>query len=86
MALVASSGVFRIQTGMNISSSHDIEIKEPNWALLEQHLGNRCAEFMWMYARDGVEFYKHIHWHTAVSLLEFARWCFSLHSGRAAAH
>ena len=45
---------------MNISASHSIDVREPNWAPLEQRIGNRCAEFMWMYTRDGVEFYKHI--------------------------
>ena len=45
---------------MNFSASHDVEIQEPNWAPLEQRIGSRCAEFMWMYARDGIEFYKHI--------------------------
>ena len=45
---------------MNISASYCVDITEPNWSPLEQRIGNRCAQFMWMYARDGVEFYKHI--------------------------
>ncbi|MBX9601378.1 MAG: hypothetical protein K2X35_10245 [Bryobacteraceae bacterium] len=33
----------------------------PNWAPLETRLAPElCAEFMWMYRRDGVEHYKHI--------------------------
>ena len=45
---------------MNLSASHNINAKEPNWAPLEQRIGNRCADFMWIYEKDGVEFYKHI--------------------------
>ncbi|MBV8829033.1 MAG: hypothetical protein JO108_07350 [Acidobacteriaceae bacterium] len=45
---------------MNFSASHGIDVKEPNWAPLEQCIGERCIEFMWMYEKDGVEFYKHI--------------------------
>jgi hypothetical protein len=45
---------------MNLNASHGIKAKEPNWAPLEQRIGHHCADFMWMYARDGVEFYKHI--------------------------
>ena len=45
---------------MNTRASHGIDVREPNWAPLEQRIGSRCAELMWMYTRDGVEFYKHI--------------------------
>jgi hypothetical protein len=45
---------------MNLSASHGIHVKEPNWAPLEQRIGKRCSDFMWMYEKDGVEFYKHI--------------------------
>ena len=45
---------------MNLTASHGIDVKEPNWAPLEQRIGKRCADFMWMYEKDGVEFYKHI--------------------------
>lgn len=31
-----------------------------NWIPLERRIGSQCAEFMWMYRKDGVEFYKHI--------------------------
>ncbi len=31
-----------------------------NWIPLERRIGSRCEEFMWMYGKDGVEFYKHI--------------------------
>jgi hypothetical protein len=40
--------------------SGEIKIKDPNWAPLEQRLGNDCAGFMWMYSKDGIEYYKHI--------------------------
>ena len=45
---------------MNLSASHSIDVTKPNWAPLEQRIGKRCAEFMWMYEKDGVESYKHI--------------------------
>ena len=33
----------------------------PNWAPLEARLTPElCAEFMWMFRKDGVEYYKHI--------------------------
>lgn len=31
-----------------------------NWMPLEKRIRSQCAEFMWMYRQDGVEFYKHI--------------------------
>lgn len=33
----------------------------PNFLPLEQHIGERCEEWMWMYRDRGLEFYKHIH-------------------------
>jgi hypothetical protein len=45
---------------MNIRASHGLEIERPNWAPLKERIGERCADFMWMYAKDGVEYYKHI--------------------------
>ena len=45
---------------MNIRASHGIEIERPNWAPLKQRIGEQSADFMWMYAKDGVEYYKHI--------------------------
>lgn len=60
MALLACSGIFGINPRMNRRPSHSTDVKEPNWAPLEQLIGKGCADFMWMYERDGVEFYKHI--------------------------
>ena len=31
----------------------------PNWLPLEQQIGERCEEWMWMYRRRGLEYYKH---------------------------
>ena len=45
---------------MNIRAAHGIDGNKLNWAPLEQRIGERCADFMWMYAKDGVEYYKHI--------------------------
>ena len=45
---------------MNIRASHGLEIERPNWAPLKEHIEEGCADFMWMYAKDGVEYYKHI--------------------------
>lgn len=30
-----------------------------HWAPLEQHIGERCEEWMWMDRRNGLEYYKH---------------------------
>lgn len=33
----------------------------PNWKPLEAKLARtHCAEFMWMYREDGIEYYKHV--------------------------
>jgi hypothetical protein len=45
---------------MNICASHGLGIERPNWAPLKERIGERCADFMCMYAKDGVEYYKHI--------------------------
>ena len=31
-----------------------------NWKLLEDRIGRRCGEFMWMFRRGGLEYYKHV--------------------------
>jgi hypothetical protein len=33
---------------------------KPNWEPLERLIGPKCAEFMWMWRENEVEFYKHI--------------------------
>jgi hypothetical protein len=38
----------------------NVEIEPVNWEPLELHIGPRCAEFMWMYRENGLEYYKHI--------------------------
>lgn len=45
---------------MSYLSARDMLSGPPNWSPLEAHIGDRCADFMWMYSDDGVEFYKHI--------------------------
>ena len=30
----------------------------PNWKPLEQHIGDQCGLWMWMYRKAGLEFYK----------------------------
>ena len=45
---------------MDIRAWHGIDGKKPNWAPLEHRIGEGCADFMRMYAKDGVEYYKHI--------------------------
>ena len=37
-----------------------MEIEPPNWKPLEIQIGQRCAEFMWMWRQNGLEYYKHI--------------------------
>ena len=37
-----------------------IETGPANWTPLEDRIGNRCAEFMWMFRQNGLEYYKHI--------------------------
>ena len=31
----------------------------PNWEPLQEQIGERCAEWMWMYQNNGLEHYKH---------------------------
>ena len=37
-----------------------VETEPANWKPLEKRIGRRCAEFMWMFRRNGLEYYKHI--------------------------
>ena len=36
------------------------ETEPANWEPLEERIGGRCAEFMWMFRQNGLECYKHI--------------------------
>ena len=38
----------------------DKGFERPDWTRLERLVGNRCCEFMWMWRRGGIEFFKHI--------------------------
>ena len=37
-----------------------MELEPANWKPLEMRIGERCAEFMWMWRQNGLEYYKHI--------------------------
>jgi hypothetical protein len=37
-----------------------MEFEPPNWKPLEMRIGERCAEFMWMWRQNDLEYYKHI--------------------------
>ena len=37
-----------------------MELEPANWKPLELRIGSRCAEFMWMWRENGLEYYKHI--------------------------
>jgi hypothetical protein len=37
-----------------------MEVEPANWQPLETRIGSRCAEFMWMWRENGVEYYKHV--------------------------
>jgi hypothetical protein len=37
-----------------------MEVEPANWQPLENRIGPRCTEFMWMWRESGVEYYKHI--------------------------
>ena len=37
-----------------------MELEPANWKPLELLIGSRCAEFMWMWRENGLEYYKHI--------------------------
>ena len=37
-----------------------MEFEPANWKPLEMRIGARCAEFMWMWRQNGLEYYKHI--------------------------
>ena len=38
----------------------EMEFEPANWKPLEIQIGERCAEFMWMWQQDNLEYYKHI--------------------------
>ena len=38
----------------------EIESEPANWKPLEMRIGERCAEFMWMWRQNDLEYYKHI--------------------------
>jgi len=38
----------------------EMEFEPANWKPLEIQIGQRCAEFMWMWRQNGLEYYKHI--------------------------
>jgi hypothetical protein len=37
-----------------------MELEPANWQPLENRIGPRCTEFMWMWRENGLEYYKHI--------------------------
>ena len=37
-----------------------MELEPANWKPLELRIGSRCAEFMWMWRENGLEYYKHV--------------------------
>jgi hypothetical protein len=37
-----------------------MELEPANWEPLEMRIGERCAEFMWMWRQNDLEYYKHI--------------------------
>ena len=39
---------------------HEMEFEPSNWKPLEMRIGERCAEFMWMWRQNDLEYYKHI--------------------------
>jgi hypothetical protein len=45
---------------LEVEQMPGISFEPVNWMPLEKRIGSRCAEFMWMYRQDGVEFYKHV--------------------------
>ena len=38
----------------------EMEFEPSNWKPLEMRIGERCAEFMWMWRQNALEYYKHI--------------------------
>jgi len=40
--------------------SQQMEFEPANWKPLEIQIGQRCAEFMWMWRQNGLEYYKHV--------------------------
>jgi hypothetical protein len=47
----------RVDAGTQSSA---MELTPANWKPLEFRIGSRCAEFMWMWRENGLEYYKHI--------------------------
>ena len=43
-----------------VGQMHGMSLEPINWTPLQRRIGRQCAEFMWMFRQDGVEFYKHI--------------------------
>lgn len=37
-----------------------MELEPANWKPLEMRIGERCAEFMWMWRQNDLDYYKHI--------------------------
>jgi len=37
-----------------------MELEPANWKPLKLRIGSRCAEFMWMWRENGLEYYKHV--------------------------
>jgi hypothetical protein len=38
----------------------EMEFEPANWKPLEMRIGERCAEFMWMWRQKDLEYYKHV--------------------------
>ena len=55
-------------------------VEPSDWGPLEKRIGSRCAEFMWMFREDGIEFYKHIGTRRYL-LLDSASRCFRRKDG-----
>ncbi len=51
------SSARRVDAGKQGSAK---ELEPANWKPLELRIGSRCAEFMWMWRENGLEYYKHI--------------------------
>jgi hypothetical protein len=43
-----------------LERGQEMEFEPANWKPLEMRIGERCAEFMWMWRQNGLEYYKHI--------------------------
>lgn len=38
----------------------EYDFEDPNWKPLEERIGHFCSNWMWMYRRNGLEYYKNI--------------------------